>query len=349
MESIRYPYQKNYLAPIVGVILLGMLLGPMLMLPIAIVLNPVGLVALIGEVGLLALMGTCGLALLLVSGGVWAIYASQIQKELSTGSSGRGSIIRPFSAIYCRACPQPRRWIRKCGFSPKREDFPRHDPNGAIVFLPEGQYDRSNFASMRRSQEAGGDEAYFKYLASQLYASLEAAQPGKVNVFHFTVHTGEFRGNRNAPFAVGITMGAGALARHPDLPVAFLLDWEGPANRNDIGGCDSSGMGHLQQVASCSDETFWAQREASTFIGQIRVPYQRIQSAQDHVQPDNTHAILMVNNAVNGGVPWVRLNDLPPNQTYAPANPPAMLTEEQACLLPALMLQTIAELFDLAQ
>lgn len=414
--------------------------------------------------------------------------------------------------------------------------FTQHDPNGAIIFLPEGQYDRSNFASMRRSKTAGGDEAYFEYLASQLRASLEAAQPGKVNVFHFTIHPGEFRGDRNAPFAViekfltevvdplvasgqvrwatfsqmadayaaweaahpgenpraaltpggsggnlppinpppggntgtalppgtltaaeytvtnpssgaalkvyvttppqsngtplpalvlvpggsgdssqfrkprgeaqafaqagyvvvvfdpdgrgqsggqedydgylqqdglaevirftsslpgvdasriglvtfsyGITMGAGALARHPDLPVAFLLDWEGPANRDDTGGCDGSGREYLK--ASCSDEAFWAQHEASTFIAQIRVPYQRLQSEKDHVQPDNTHAIVMVNSAVNGGVPWVRLNDLPPNQTYDPANPPAMLTEEQARLLPQLMLQYIAELFDLA-
>ncbi|MEW6084592.1 MAG: hypothetical protein AB1607_08355 [Chloroflexota bacterium] len=80
--------------------------------------------------------------------------------------------------------------------------FTQHDPNGAIVFLPEGQYDQTNFASMRRSQDAGGDEAYFEYLKTQLYASLEAAQPGKVNVFHFTIHPGEFRGDPNQPFAV---------------------------------------------------------------------------------------------------------------------------------------------------
>lgn len=80
--------------------------------------------------------------------------------------------------------------------------FTQHDPNGAIVFLPEGQYDQSNFASMRRSEEAGGDEAYFEYLKTQLYASLAAAQPGKVNVFHFTIHPGEFRGDPNQPFAV---------------------------------------------------------------------------------------------------------------------------------------------------
>ncbi|GAB4463443.1 MAG: hypothetical protein Kow0070_23960 [Anaerolineales bacterium] len=80
--------------------------------------------------------------------------------------------------------------------------FSQHDPNGAVVFLPEGQYDKTNFASMRRSEDMGGDEAYFEYLKTQLYASLAAAQPGKVNVFHFTVHPGEFRGDPAQPFAV---------------------------------------------------------------------------------------------------------------------------------------------------
>lgn len=80
--------------------------------------------------------------------------------------------------------------------------FAQHDPNGAVVFLPEGQYDETNFASMRRSDDAGGDEAYFEYLEQSLLASLAAAEPGKVNVFHFTVHPGEFRGDPAHPFAV---------------------------------------------------------------------------------------------------------------------------------------------------
>jgi hypothetical protein len=80
--------------------------------------------------------------------------------------------------------------------------FLRHDPNGPVVFLPEGQYDQEDFASMRRSADSGGDAAYFDYLAKSLQASLEASVPGKVNVFHFTVHPGEFRGDPNAPFAV---------------------------------------------------------------------------------------------------------------------------------------------------
>lgn len=80
--------------------------------------------------------------------------------------------------------------------------FAQHDPNGAVIFLPEGQYDKENFAASRRSDDAGGDEAYFEYLKESLYASLDAAQPGRVNVFHFTVHPGEFRGDPQDPFGV---------------------------------------------------------------------------------------------------------------------------------------------------
>lgn len=82
------------------------------------------------------------------------------------------------------------------------DDFIQHDPDGAVIFLPEGAYDKTNFASMRRSESAGGDDAYFEYLADRLVASLEAAEPGKVNVYHFTVHPGEFRGNPARPFSV---------------------------------------------------------------------------------------------------------------------------------------------------
>lgn len=129
-------------------------------------------------------------------------------------------------------------------------------------------------------------------------------------------------------YSYGITMASGSLARHPDLPVMFLIDWEGPAGRNDTGGCDANHIGHLTGIGECGDESFWSQREALTFISQLNVPYQRIQSEEDHAQPDNTHAVAMINAAVNGGAPWVRLNDLEPNQTYDLGTPPAMLPEE---------------------
>ena len=80
--------------------------------------------------------------------------------------------------------------------------FARHDPDGKIIFLPEGDYSRNDFASMRRAKSTGGDEGYFEFLKASLYSSLEAAQPGKVNVFHFTIHPGEFRGSSSQPYAV---------------------------------------------------------------------------------------------------------------------------------------------------
>jgi acetyl esterase/lipase len=81
-------------------------------------------------------------------------------------------------------------------------DFARHDPNGEIIFLPEGDYSRTDFASMRRATNTGGDEGYFEFLKASLYNSIESAQPGKVNVFHFTIHPGEFRGSSSQPYAV---------------------------------------------------------------------------------------------------------------------------------------------------
>jgi hypothetical protein len=80
--------------------------------------------------------------------------------------------------------------------------FAKNDPNGKIIFLPEGLYARNDFASMRRSQPAGGNEAYFDFLKQSFQQSLAAAQPDKVNVFHFTVHPSEFRGDPKQPFAV---------------------------------------------------------------------------------------------------------------------------------------------------
>ena len=81
--------------------------------------------------------------------------------------------------------------------------FARHDPSGPVVFLPEGLYSRSDFASMRRSEIPGGEAAYFEFLAGELQRSVAAARADRVNVFHFTVHPGEFRGGPSAePFAV---------------------------------------------------------------------------------------------------------------------------------------------------
>jgi pimeloyl-ACP methyl ester carboxylesterase len=148
-------------------------------------------------------------------------------------------------------------------------------------------------------------------------------------------------------YSFGITMCSGALARHPELPVRFLIDWEGPADRNDTGGCDEAGVGHLGEIASCTDEVFWAEREAQTFIGQIPFPYLRLQSEVDHVQPDAGHALRMVNAAVAGVSPWVRLNELPPNQPYDLSAPPPLFAEDDPRSLDDIVLSYVPEMFAL--
>lgn len=130
----------------------------------------------------------------------------------------------------------------------------------------------------------------------------------------------------------GVTMGTGVLARHADLPARFLIDWEGPMDRKDTGGCDPNkpGMGgHLKAVAKCDDENFWREREAVNFVGKLRVPYQRIQSEKDHVQRDNHHAVAMVNAALAGGVPEVWLNNDFVKQRLDLKNPPKWLPDAE--------------------
>lgn len=179
----------------------------------------------------------------------------------------------------------------------------------AIAFDPDG----------RGKSEGTEDYAGFKHQDGLAAVIRFAATLPQVNAQPIGIVT----------YSYGITLGSGALARYPDLPVKFLVDWEGPMDRNDTGGCDKSGTGHLKTVATCADEKFWSEREAITFIAQVRVPYQRVQSEKDHVQPEVTHAINLVNAAVQGGVPWVRLNDYPANQTYDPKSPPPLFPETQ--------------------
>ena len=78
--------------------------------------------------------------------------------------------------------------------------FARHDPEAAIVFLPEGAFDTRSFANKRQIKAEGGLEAWLDVLEEALLASLEDVHPDRVNVFHFTAHPGEFVGNPARPY-----------------------------------------------------------------------------------------------------------------------------------------------------
>jgi hypothetical protein len=76
-----------------------------------------------------------------------------------------------------------------------------HDPGGPVVFLPSGIFDTEDLGSVHR-RTRDDDQAFFDYLKASLMASLEQAEAGKVNVFHITVHPGQYKGDPDDAFAV---------------------------------------------------------------------------------------------------------------------------------------------------
>ncbi|MBN2084906.1 MAG: hypothetical protein JW748_06735 [Anaerolineales bacterium] len=185
---------------------------------------------------------------------------------------------------------------------------------------------------------SGGDEDYngFRHQDGLSALILSAGQIPRVDTARLGVISRSY----------GVTMAAGALGRHPDLPVRFYIDWEGPADRMyTTSGC--TGVNRGIDWPSCDDESFWSEREAVDFIGTVRVPYLRIQSEKDHVQSTNAHAVDMINAAVRGGVPWARLNDNPAGKTYDSAQPPEMFPDTVDRQLPDLFIRYAGELFAL--
>ena len=215
----------------------------------------------------------------------------------------------------------------------EREDLPVLDlvPGGSgdsTGFLGPPRYTASNVANPGYLVVVINPQGRYKSECQEGYNGI-IHQDGLADVIRFASCLQEAKDGRVGlvSFDFGVTMASGSLARHPDLPVAFLMGWEGPADRNDTGRCDENHTGHLQEVVDCSDEALWEEHEALTFITRIEVPFQRLQSDTDHAQPDDDHAIAMIHAAIVGGVPWVRLNDLPANLTIDIQNQPPMLPE----------------------
>jgi hypothetical protein len=117
-----------------------------------------------------------------------------------------------------------------------------------------------------------------------------------------------------ASISLGVAMACGALARWPEeLPVAWLLDWEGPCDREIItagGRIMAPAMGH-----ALTDEVYWKPREAVRHVGALRCGYVRVQAERDHAQPGEfRHAERMIRAAAAGSLPWFRINEHPPGE-----------------------------------
>ena len=128
----------------------------------------------------------------------------------------------------------------------------------------------------------------------------------------------------------GVTLATGVLARYKNVPAIFLIDWEGPVNREDTTvGCKSGNTDMAKQNSpgnhACSDDDYWEEREAAVFALEMEVPYHRVQSLKDHVQPDISHAVDIIVNTTseeyggNGKSPWTRMNDFTPNTIFTGA------------------------------
>ena len=120
----------------------------------------------------------------------------------------------------------------------------------------------------------------------------------------------------------GIAIGAGALGRYPSLPVAYLVDQEGPHDSRVItfydAGREVAVCGHLSAVTdpSASNVAFWTEREAVRYIGDYPGRYLRMQAEIDHAQGAGyfRHTIEMIDAATQqayggaGSALWTRVN-----------------------------------------
>lgn len=141
----------------------------------------------------------------------------------------------------------------------------------------------------------------------------------------------------------GVVMATGALSEKPELPVMFLIDWEGPAcpgkdildaAERSAEWLNSSGFARLTgrmevgdpdtfviSGAPLSDAEYWNERDAERFARTLPCPYLRIQAEEDHVQGNEKYHMMKIVNAVTQHAgQWSRVNDNPPNIIYTLEN-----------------------------
>lgn len=196
----------------------------------------------------------------------------------------------------------------------------------AVVFDPDGRGMSGGEENQNGFDQQDGLAAIISFLVDEL----PDAQIDNVGI---------------ATFSFGLSMGSGVIVRYSELPIRFLIDWEGPIDRNDFSGCDSNRTGHLTGEVDCDNEAYFAEREGISFVPQLDIPYIRLQTEKDHAQPDTLSAVRIVNAAVSAGLSYVRLNDYEVNQTYNEENPPEMFPDNLDKSLMAKIAEDAKELF----
>jgi pimeloyl-ACP methyl ester carboxylesterase len=123
-----------------------------------------------------------------------------------------------------------------------------------------------------------------------------------------------------ACFCYGLALAVGTLVRHPELHVRLLVDWEGPAWRDEIKRLAPFRDRHIEDPRG--EDAWWREREPAELLPSVAVPYQRVQSDPDHAQASVEHALELLRLATrpehdgDGRSPWTRLNGNPANQVF---------------------------------
>ena len=108
----------------------------------------------------------------------------------------------------------------------------------------------------------------------------------------------------------GAALAAGALGRFGDLQPTTWVDYEGPADLEaELPYVPEQSLERMTALAEASGDpaTFYAERSPLGFIGEVSVPYHRVQGLPDHaLQAYTAHAAAMVDGAVAS--PEVRYN-----------------------------------------
>lgn len=170
----------------------------------------------------------------------------------------------------------------------------------AVEFDPDGRGDSGGAEAYNGPSQQDGLAAVIDFTAG-----IPLVDPGRLVV---------------ASFCFGLALAVGALARHRDLPVRLLVDWEGPARREQIQRLAPFRNRRIEDRRG--EDAWWCEREPAEQISLVTVPYQRVQSDPDHAQPSVDHALELIRLATQpayGGLgrsPWTRLNGNLPNHVY---------------------------------
>jgi len=203
-----------------------------------------------------------------------------------------------------------------------RRKWPKLDCMGAVVMAPPGFSEGNTYVGHDQANnlvkaglmvvswdprgrgDSQGEEDHNGHRGQDDLAELlrlTASHPN-VDPDHVVILTRSFGG----------ALGAGALSRHADLQVRAWVDYETPGwVRSELVNLTGLALERFEEASAAAEDedAWWAEREPAGLVGDVDVPYVRIQGIPDHAQGDYVgHARAMVDNATSA--PSIHFNDV---------------------------------------